>query len=133
MFRIINNKKQQKQILKIYQKQLLKIQEYYNSNKYLNQKQKDRLDYFLNRSISFCKNNKKVKYNKNHLKNNSETRIKNKSQYRVYRKIYEMLVMVSREINADFTLNNDNKVKLMRYVSFAVGHVRGKMNCSKSW
>lgn len=128
MFGIRNNKKQQKLILKKHQNQLLEIQKYYRLNKYLKQMQKDRLDYFLNRSIDFCENNKKVKYIKNYLINNSETRIKNKYQYRVYKKIYEMLVIVSREINADFTLNTDNKVELMRYVSSAVGHVRGRIN-----
>lgn len=128
MFKISSRKAIQSLILQNYQRKILNIQQYYNSNKYLNHKQKERLDYFIDRSIKFCQNMKKINYDRTIFVKDSTTRVVNKSQYKVYDQLFKMLVDLSREITADNALSYDNKKELMNNISYLVGYVRGKKN-----
>lgn len=128
MFRISNRKTIQSKILQNYQRKIINIQQYYKSNKYLNQKQKEKLDYFIDRSIKFCQTMKKINYDRTIFIKDSMTRVVNKSQYKVYDQLFKMLIDLSREITADNVLSYDNKKELMNNISYLVGYVRGKKN-----
>ncbi len=123
-----NKNSGQRYLLKMLQQQIMNIKYFYHSSKYLNNKQKDRLDYFIDRSISFCDTLKKVKYSSEVLIKDKETRIVNRNQYKVYCEIYEKLILQSRFITVNSSLHPDNKKELLKCLSYVIGYTRGKIN-----
>ena len=129
----IINKNKQKQILQIYRKRIILVKQYCKSNANLKPKQKRKLIYFLDRAIEYCHTMKLINYEKTEYKKDKQLVISNVEQYKAYNRMYQMLKNILNEIELDETLIQENKIKLKKCISYAVLHIKGKMNCSKSW
>ena len=119
--------RQQKQILTVYQKKLNVVHQYCKTNTSLNHIQKQRLSFFLNRSITFCRTQKVVRYEKNCL-SDVQAVISNQQQYASYRSIHQMLHQIVTDVTADVNLTLANKIELSRCLSYTLAHIVGKLN-----
>lgn len=119
--------RQQKQILTVYQEKLDVVYQYCKANTSLNQHQKQRLSFFLERSIYFCRTQKVVRYEKNCL-SDVQAVISNQQQYITYRSIHQMLQQIVTDVTADVNLTLANKIELSRCLSYTLAHILGKLN-----
>lgn len=115
----------EKQNLDKYKKQIKRIQGYYKRSK-LNSQHKQRLDNFVNRAIKYCETQKEVTYVP------AGRRFKNEPytifQKDVYEKILANIIKLQRNILKDRKLSNDQKEELCKCLSYAVGHLRGRLH-----
>lgn len=114
-----------KQNLEKYKEQIEKIKDNYNKSK-LNSQHKQRLDKFINRAIKYCETQNPVSYIP------AGRRFKNEPytifQKDVYEKILVNIIKLQRKILKDKKLSNDQKEELCRCLSYAVGHLRGRLH-----
>lgn len=115
-----------------YIKKLDVITQYCKANTSLNHHQKQRLRFFLERSIYFCRTQKVVRYEKNCL-SDGQAVVLNQQQYVSYRSIHQMLQQIVTEVTADNTLTISDKIEFCRCLSYILAHVVGMINCNKTY
>lgn len=124
----ILNMRNQKSRLQYYNNSIQQIMKICNDSIHLRKQQKERLEYFLSRSIDYCNTMKVKKYEKIYFKNDKETQVKTQYQYSDYFDIHRALIHLCREINDDTILNGKVKIRLIHNLSYAIGHITGKLN-----
>lgn len=106
------------------------IKQNYKSDKNLNHKQKEKLTYFIDRGIKFCRTGKARQYEKIHSKIDRQALITNVNQYEMYIDIFKKIQKLSNEVDIDPGIYKDNKVELNRCLSYVMLHIRGKLRCN---
>lgn len=113
--------------LNYYKEQFEQIKEYYSNSK-LKVEHKVRLDEFIDRAINYCKTQKAIVYQRaeKHYKNESY----NKFQKSIYKKVLIEVITLQRHILDDDELKIKHKQQLCKCLSYAVGHLRGRLHSS---
>lgn len=111
--------------LNYYREQLEQIMEYYNSSK-LKTDQKERLNYFVDRPINYCKTQKVIKYEKigrNYKHCSKYSRL----QKGIYKRTLADIKELQKQILDDKDLKIKHKQELCRCLSYVIGHLLGRI------
>lgn len=112
--------------LNYYKEQFEQIKEYYTNSK-LKVEHKQRLDYFMNRAINYCKTQKAVVYEKIG-RNYKHSTPYNKIQKCVYKKVLADVKELQNQIREDEELKIKHKQELCRCLSYVIGHLMGRLH-----
>ena len=114
-------------ILEDYLFDLMNGKKWYHKKGILNSMQMEKLDYYFDMAILFCKTKKVRKHKKNTWKYNTNL-LANKEQLQVYKSLLDYINSIISKANTDNKLSSKCKKKLSSYLALIQCHLVGKNN-----
>lgn len=114
-------------ILEDYLFDLMNGKKWYHKKGILNYMQMERLDYFFDMAILFCKTKKVRKHKKSAWRYNTDL-LATKEQLQVYKPLLDYINSVISKANTDNKLSSKCKKKLSSYLALIQCHLMGKCN-----
>ena len=123
-------KDKEKEFLKYVKERIETLQKCYTKDRSINLKQKQRLDYFVNRPLDFIKTKKQVNYEKEKYIQDKDL-VVTAEQVAIYKFIKDGFKNLIIEVYNSNEISSETRAELNRNIAYVLSHITGKLYCRK--